>query len=93
MKLLGEYLREVTSLSHEQLVEQLRLQCEMGDQGKQVRLGQLLVNAGYVSDEDLREALDRQDAERTDVPIGTPQYYWIPRSSLWDSQGSISDWS
>ena len=57
---LGELLVKTTRISSEQLDRALRMQKERGG-----KLGKILVNLGFVSEEDILEALSRQ----FDIPI------------------------
>jgi hypothetical protein len=60
---LGEYLREQTGLTCKQVVRALRRQVVARDQGEDKRLGEILVELGYVTPRDVDTAASRQDAE------------------------------
>lgn len=62
-KLLGEYLREISTLDSWQVVEGLREQVIARDRGEARRLGEILVARGYVASTDLQSALLRQSSD------------------------------
>ena len=62
-KLLGEYLREISTLHSWQVVEGLREQVIARDRGEARRLGEILVARGYVASTDLQSALLRQSSD------------------------------
>ena len=62
-KLLGEYLREISTLDSWQVVEGLREQVIARDRGEARRLGEILVARGYVASTDLLSALLRQSSD------------------------------
>ena len=62
-KLLGEYLRERTPLTSQQVIEGLREQVIARDRGIARRLGEILIERGYVTPQDVAEAASRQSAE------------------------------
>lgn len=62
-KLLGEYLRELGSISRSQVVEGLRAQVVARDRGERRRLGEILVERGYVAPIELEVALRRQSTD------------------------------
>ncbi len=59
-KLVGEYLRDMTSLTSRQIVDALRSQLILKDEGDHKLLGELLLDAGHITKEQLDEALKRQ---------------------------------
>ncbi len=58
--LLGEYLRMHTGLQCHQLLEALRRQVELYDEGQDRQLGEILVEAGHVTPAELEKALRLQ---------------------------------
>lgn len=62
-KLLGEYLREHTLLTDRQVVDALRQQFIARDLGLKRRLGEILVERGYVTRNEVDEAAARQRSE------------------------------
>lgn len=62
-KLLGEYLREQTRLTDRQVVDALRQQMIARDLGIRRRLGEILVERGYVTRREVDEAAARQHSE------------------------------
>jgi hypothetical protein len=62
-KRLGEYLREISTLSSPQIVEALRRQVIERDRGQQRRIGEILVSMGFVEPNLLEVALQRQQAD------------------------------
>lgn len=63
VKLLGEYLREQTRLTDRQVVDALRQQFIARDRGLKQRLGEILVERGYVTPREVDEAAARQRSE------------------------------
>ncbi|MDO8670897.1 MAG: hypothetical protein Q7O66_05635 [Dehalococcoidia bacterium] len=72
-KLVGEYLKDLTSITSFQIVCALRSQVALKDEGKKKLLGELLVEAGYVTREQVDEALRRQRLART-PSLHTPSF-------------------
>jgi hypothetical protein len=64
-KLLGEYLREQKLLTDRQVVDALRQQFIARDLGLRRRLGEILVERGYVTRKQVDEAAARQRSELT----------------------------
>ena len=62
-RLLGEYLREISTLACWQVVEGLREQVIARDRGEVRRLGEILVARGYVASADLEAALRLQTSD------------------------------
>lgn len=76
-KLVGEYLRDMTSITSSQIVNMLRNQVVLKDEGERKLLGELLLEADYVTREELEEALNQQRQARS-TPSESPavdQYY------------------
>ncbi|MHB1005277.1 MAG: hypothetical protein ACYC3S_06480 [Chloroflexota bacterium] len=63
VRLLGEYLRERTALTDHQVVDGLRQQMIARDKGRTRRLGEILIERGYVTCPQVEEAAARQRAE------------------------------
>ena len=62
-RLLGEYLREQTGLTSQQVVRALRRQVVARDEGEEKLLGEILIELGYVTSHDVAAATSRQEAE------------------------------
>lgn len=67
-KRLGEYLREISSLSSPQVVEALRKQVIERDRGQRLRIGEILVKMGFVEQNAVETALLKQELD-----VGTAQ--------------------
>ena len=66
-KLIGEHLRESTELTSNQVVQALRQQVIARDKGVHRRLGDILVDLGYVSRRDVESAASSQRGEKVGV--------------------------
>jgi hypothetical protein len=64
MKVIGEYLREmVTGLKEADIVRALHEQCLRTDRGEHKPLGEILLEWGLITEEELKAALARQERE------------------------------
>ncbi len=67
-KLVGEYLRDIASVTSNQIVGALRDQIVLKDEGEDKLIGELLIEAGHVTRTEVDEALRQQRLARRSSP-------------------------
>lgn len=88
-KLVGEYLRDIAPLTANHIVAALRSQLILKDEGQCRLIGDILLDEGHITTEQLEEALRRQDLARG-ARRGLQQTYGLPPSIHGGEQPHLS---